>query len=205
GRVAVAALRHNVRLAGRRTERGDQVVMGEHLIVDRVRLDNPGPADQGWDAETAFPVGRLLATERCRAAVGPRHHLRTVIGRVDDDRVVRDTQIVQLFQQVPDMAVMLDHPVGIQPLARLAFRRRLQMRVYVHPGGVEVAEPRFAGLLLPIDEIDSAGLRLLVDRLHALLRQRSGVFYLAVRCRMNDTAWPEALTERWVIHSTADG
>ena len=69
----------------------------------------------------------------------------------------RDAEIVELLQQLSDMAVMLDHAIGIDALAGLALDFRLQMRPDMHAGRVEVAEPGLAGPVLAIDEIERCG------------------------------------------------
>ena len=51
------------------------------------------------------------------AASGQRVHVRAVVGRVDHDGVVGDAEIVELLQNLPDVAVVLDHAVGIFGLA----------------------------------------------------------------------------------------
>ena len=71
------------------------------------------PADHGGHAESAFPVGVLLAAERRGRRVRPGELVRTVVGRVDDDGVVGDAKIVERLQQLADVAVVLDHAVGI--------------------------------------------------------------------------------------------
>ena len=109
-------------------------------------LDDAGPADEGRHAEAAFPVGRLLALERRGAAVGPGEDFGAVVGGVDDDGVVGDAEVVELLEQLADMAVVLDHAVGIEAQARLALALLLQMREDVHAGGVEVAEERLVWL-----------------------------------------------------------
>ena len=69
-------------------------------------LMTPGQRISARHAERAFPVGRLLALERRRAAVGPGHDLGAVVGRVDDDGVVGDAEVVELLQQLADLAVV---------------------------------------------------------------------------------------------------
>src|SRR6185503_3444849 len=49
------------------------------------------------------------------------------------------------------------------------------MRAEVHSGGIEPAEERPVRLRLTLDEVDGCGRGLVVDRLHALFRERPGV------------------------------
>src|SRR5271166_1110345 len=51
----------------------------------------------------------------------------------------------------------------------------LDVSAKVHARRVPPAEERLAGLVLPLDEVDGGGRRLVVHRLHPLLRQRAGV------------------------------
>ena len=86
-------------------------------------LHQAGPAHHRRHAIAALPVGVLLAAERRRAAVRPAHDLGAVVGGVDHDGVVGDLEVVELLQELADLAVMLDHAVGIDAEAGLADRR----------------------------------------------------------------------------------
>ena len=84
-------------------------------------LDHARPADERRHAEGAFPVSRLLALERRGAAIGPGEDFGAVVGGVNDDRVVGDAEVVELLEQLADVTVVLDHAVGIEAQAGLAF------------------------------------------------------------------------------------
>ena len=47
------------------------------------------------------------------AGIRPGALVRAVVGRVDDDGVVGDAELVDRLQQLADIAVVLDHAVGI--------------------------------------------------------------------------------------------
>ena len=141
-------------------------------------LITPGQRIDRRDAVAAFPVGVLLAAERRRAAVRPAHRLGTVVGRVHDDGVVRDAELVELGQQLADHAVMLDHAVGVDPDPGLARDAGRQVGPDVHPGRVEPDEERLVGLVRLVDEAFRGGQELAVRRLHALARERAGVLAL---------------------------
>ena len=86
---------------------------------------------------------------------GQREGLGAVVGGVDDDGVVGDAEIVELFQKLADLAVMLHHAVRIDAEAGLALRLRLEARPDVHAARVEPDEER---LLVPagaVDEVDA--------------------------------------------------
>src|ERR1700730_1903453 len=129
----------------------------------------------GRHAVAALPVGVLFAAERCGAAIGPGERLGTVVGRVDHDRVVGDTQIVELLQELADLPVVLDHAVRIDAETGLALGRGLETGPDVHAGRAEPHEKR---LIVPgpaVDEVSGGLEELLVRRLHALFVERAGV------------------------------
>ena len=141
-------------------------------------LDHAGPADERRHAEAAFQVGGLLAPERRGAAIGPGEDFGPVVGGVDDDGVVGDAEIVELLEKLADVAVVLDHAVGIDAQARLAFALFLEMREDVHAGGVVIAEERLVGLGLLVHPRNGGIGELIVDGFHALDGERAGVFDL---------------------------
>ncbi len=171
------------------------------------------PADHLGDAEGTLPVRVLLAAERGHAAVGPGVHVRPVVGAVDDDRVLREAELVELVQQRTDDVVVVDHRVvvGRLPAAGLPDALGLRVGAEVHVGGVEPEEERGPCAGLAIDEVEPVLEDLVVDRLHPLLRQRPGVLdplaahapvplVLGVvvgvgRPRVQDAARAEALVE----------
>ena len=79
-------------------------------------------------------------------AVGPRVHVRPVVGRVDDDRVLGDPELVELVEQRADVPVVVDHRVvvGRLPAAGLADALGLRVRPEVHVGRVDPDEERRA-------------------------------------------------------------
>ena len=107
-----------------------------------------GPAHHRRHAERAFPVGVLLAAERRRRRVRPGKLIGAVVGGVDDDRVVGDAQIVKRLQQLADVAVVLDHAIGIFVArhAALAAHRLAHMREDVHARRVHPDKERLVGL-----------------------------------------------------------
>jgi len=60
------------------------------------------------------------------------------------------------------------HAVWIDAETSHALRFLFQVRENVHSRGVEIAEPRFVGLLLARDEVLRGGEKFLIDRLHPL-------------------------------------
>ena len=181
GHVAHLVAAPELLLDGRLAADGQQgrqpVEMRDHLVGDLAGLDAAGPAHHAGHAVGAFPVGVLLVAERRHGAIGPRVHVRAVVGRVHHERVVGDLEIVEHLEDLPDIPVMVDHRVVIRALElpRLAQARRLGVGAEVHVGEVHPDQGGLAGLVLALDEIDGARGDVVVDRLHALLGQRAGV------------------------------
>ena len=80
GFVALLQLVDHVGRARHREKGRQPVVMLDDVVGHGAGLDPAGPAYQQRYAERAFPVGVLLAPERCHAAIGPGVPVRTVIG-----------------------------------------------------------------------------------------------------------------------------
>ncbi len=151
--------------------------MLDDLVGDHACLDLARPANHLRDAESALPVGVLLVAERGHAPVGPAVHMGTVVRRVDDDGVVGDPELVEEVEDLADVAIVIDHRVVVLrlPPTRLADTLRLGVREGVHVSGVHPHEERCVRLVLPLDEVDRGLGDLVVDRLHPLGGQRSGV------------------------------
>src|SRR6185369_13459383 len=146
-------LGHNVRVATRRAECGQKVLMRTHVAHYRARLDDSRPTDQGRHAKRTFPPGRLFAFEWRGPAVRPAHHLSAVIGRINDDGVVQNTEVFELLQQLSYVPVVLHHTVRVEAKARLSLRLGLEMGKDMHPRRVEPAEERLFRLLLAFHKI----------------------------------------------------
>ncbi len=138
-------------------------------------LMTPGQRTMHRHAEAAFPGGALFAVERRDAAIGPCPCFRPVVGAIDDNGVVRDAEVIQLFQHGADHVVVLNHAVGIEPDAGAPLGGFLQVGPDVHARGVEPDEERFVvlgrlahKLLFGIEDFH-------VHRFHPSLGQGSGV------------------------------
>ena len=104
--------------------------------------------------------------------------MRAVVGCVEDDRIVRELQIIQRLEQFADVPVVLDHAVGVLGpggQTRRAAALGRDVGAEVHPRAVAPAEERLAGPGLPLDVIDGRVRRLVIDRLHPLLGQWAGI------------------------------
>ena len=114
-----------VRLAGGGGEGRDQVFVGADVVDDRAGLDHAGPADAASARGSRLPS--WSPSRRWNGVVPPSGqvmHFGAVVGGVDDDGVVGDAEVVELLEQLADMAVVLDHAVGIDAQARLALDSR---------------------------------------------------------------------------------
>jgi hypothetical protein len=84
----------------------------EGLLAEAVRLWGEARQPQRLFDEPALPVGGLLAAER-RAAARPGAPPGPVVGRGDDDGVVRDAEAVELLQRLADVIVVgVARPAG---------------------------------------------------------------------------------------------
>ena len=120
--VALQQLVLDVRGASGRHQGRHPVLRRDDIVDLRSRLDETGPTHQGRHPVAAFPVGVLLAPEWRRATVRPSECLGAVVGRVDDDRVVGDAEVVELLQELPNLTIMLHHAVGINAKTCLSLR-----------------------------------------------------------------------------------
>ena len=79
---------------------------------------------------------------------GQRVPVRAVVGRVHDEGVVGDAELVEQVEHLADVLVVVDHRVviGRLPAAGLAQALLLRVREQVHVRGVEPDEERLAGL-----------------------------------------------------------
>ena len=97
--VALEALADDVRFTGDGAERGDPIVVTHQLVSHSARFDRARPANEARHTEGAFPVSILLGAKRRHRAVRPGIHVRTVVGAVDDDRVVGDAHVIECLEQ----------------------------------------------------------------------------------------------------------
>ena len=185
------------------SRRRQHVGVREDLVGHRPRLDDSRPADDARHAPAALPVGVLLAAERRPAAIGPAQALGAVVGGIHHDGVVGDAQLVELVEQLADVPIVLHHAVGIEAQPRLSLRLLLQVGEDVHAGRVPPAEERLAVRVGLLDELQARVEELLVHRLHALDRQRSGVLDLLravwIGPAVQDAARAELLLELGVL------
>jgi hypothetical protein len=112
--------------------------------------------------------------------MGERRVLDAVVARVDHDGVVRNPHGVQPLEDRAHLLVMLDHAraVGIvvaRELPCLLLVLLRHPRKDVHAGGREPGEERLALRLRLVHELDARLDEFLIDGLHALARQRTGV------------------------------
>jgi hypothetical protein len=116
-----------------------------------------------------------------------------------------DAKVVQQFEQLPDVHIVLRHAVVI--LVGVGTRKVLvivlHVRAEVHPRGVPPAEERLVRIFLPRNEFLGRGQRFFVDRLHPLFRERTGVFdrlsSLAIGLALQYAARTELLAKRFAI------
>ena len=98
GLVALHHLGDEVGLTRGGGRGGKQILMGADIIDHLLGFDHPGPADERWHTEGAFPASRLLTLKRRRAAIGPGEDFSAVVRGVNNDRVVSDAEVVELLE-----------------------------------------------------------------------------------------------------------
>src|SRR6202000_18067 len=135
-------------------QRCGPILRGEYVIDLSSLRHQSWPAYHRRNAISALPVGVLLPSERCCAPVRPRKRLGTVVRRVDDDRIVRDTEVVEFLEQLSDLPVMLDHTAGVDAQTGLVLRFGLQPSPDVHAARIEPNKKR---LLIAVGTIDEIG------------------------------------------------
>ena len=173
------------------------------LSVD-ARLPLARPAQEGRHAVGALPVAVLLGAERRDRGVRPGVVVRAVVGRVHDDGVVGDAELVELVEDHADVAVVLDHAVVVLALAADAAVLRLHVGAEVHAGRVPPEEERLVAVCAVSSRYSSVrAVDLVVDGLHALARERAGVLDLlravGLRPAVDHAARAEALLEGRVL------
>src|SRR5262249_7251875 len=90
--------------------------MGNHLIGYLTRLDFARPAEHRWHPVGSLPVCVFLAAEWRHTCVWPAVHVRAVVGRVHNERVVRDTKLIQHLEHSADVFIMVNHRVVVRAL-----------------------------------------------------------------------------------------
>jgi hypothetical protein len=97
------------------------------------------------------------------------------------------------------MAVVQYHGVVVETLAADALRLFWDAGPQVHMGGVKPNEEGFTIRMSLLDELDSAFGCIVIDGLHALLGQRTGVLDASIGEGVDHAAGSEALTEGRVL------
>ena len=161
--------------------------MRHDLVNDLPFLDPAGPADHRWNAKTALPVRILLASEWRNRSIRPGVVVRTVIGRVHDNSVIGDAQIIEMVEQFANHHVVPHHGVVVKAMTRKPTLIIGRMSKEVHTGRVV---PNKEGLAL-IDrarhEVKRRKLELSIDSLHALAGQSAGINDIAISKTVDHT------------------
>jgi hypothetical protein len=83
--------------------------------------------------------------------------------------------LVELREQLTDDPVELLQTVGVEAVLGLVLPALGQARPDMHAGRVVPEQERLVGLVRPVDEVERTGEQIVLDRLHALARQRARV------------------------------
>jgi hypothetical protein len=115
---------------------GQHVFVCAHFIDDGAGLDHPGPADHAGYAVCAFVLGIFFTAEGGSAAVGPAHNFGPIVGGIHHDGVVGDAQLVDRFQDLAHVHVVLHHTVWINAQSGFILGFIAQVGENVHARGV---------------------------------------------------------------------
>ena len=127
--------------------------------------------------------------------------MRAVVGRIVNDGVVGDAQLIQQVQQLTHMHVMFDHACGVfighttGDLIRLCAHLVLHMGAEMHARAVPPDIEWLTLFIGTLDEVDGGGDGFLIHRFHALAGQRAGVFDLAIGAGLDHAARAIGLAE----------
>jgi hypothetical protein len=91
---------------------GQPVLAREDVCEHGGGLHDARPADERGHAPAAIPAGILLTPKGRGAGIREQANHRTIVGQVQNDCALGQTQAVHLVQQLPDESVMLDHAVA---------------------------------------------------------------------------------------------
>ena len=103
-------------------------------------------------AKTAFPGKSFFTSKRLIAALRPGEDFGAVIGREHDDRVIGDSEFVQLVEQSADHIIQFHHAVREDAVTRLVFPLFTLANPDMIPRGVVPQEKRFPGFVRLVDE-----------------------------------------------------
>jgi hypothetical protein len=107
--IALLQFLHDVQIARHRQESREPVVVLDDLVRDLARRDLARLTHHQRHAKRAFPIGVLLAAERRHGAVRPGVHVRAIVGRIHDEGVVGDAELIEIIERLADILVVVDH------------------------------------------------------------------------------------------------
>ncbi len=188
-----------MRVARGREDRREPVLVRDDPVEDLPGRELARPPGERRHPERALPVRVLLAAKGRDPRVRPRVEVRTVVGRVKDDRVVRDPELVELLEHHADGVVVVDHRVVVESLLALPLVSFLHVRAKVHMGGVPPEEERLLRGVRFIHEREGVTVHLVVDGRHARARQRAGVLDAPAGEAVDHAARSEPLAERGIL------
>src|SRR5580704_1293437 len=90
-------------------KRRQPVEAGHDAVLDLSGGNMTRPAENCWGAEAALETRSLSSGERRVSAVGPSEVFSAIVGGDDNDRVVGDAHVLELFRHLTDNVVELGH------------------------------------------------------------------------------------------------
>ena len=172
----------DVRVAGGGEEGREPVQAGEDAVLNGVRRDVAGPAQDAGNTEAAFEDRPFGLRERRVAAIGPGEEFGAVVGGEDDDGVVVLADVLELLEHQSDVVIELVHagflfrPAILRVARRVPFLR--EMGDDVHAGRVEPDEEGLVVGFGLIYELQGEIADFVVHGFHALGIKCAGVLDL---------------------------
>ena len=199
GLVACEKFLLDVRLSGGGQKCRQPILVGNDAVHHRACLDLARPAYEGRHAPSALPIGVFLGPERSDAGIRPTVEVDAVVGRVHDDGVFGDAELIELVQHHADVLVVRDHHVVVVTLAALALVLLSAVGPEVHGRRVVPHKERFFRRVRLVDEAQRVCRHFVVDGFHPLLRQRPGVLDASVRKAVDHPTRAKPLLELRVL------
>src|SRR5262249_52716137 len=107
-RITFGALGHDIGIASRCNKGRKEILMREEIIVNSARLDYSRPTDQRRNTEATLESSRLFAAIRRGSTIWPTHHLSPIVSRINYNRVIQDSKVLELLEQSTDHTVVLN-------------------------------------------------------------------------------------------------
>lgn len=113
--------------------------MADDPVGHRACLDLTGETNHAWNAIGPLPACVFLRRERCHPGIRPSVHVRTIIGAILHECIVRDSKLIEEVQGMNLSYGMTLRPSGLQSMIRR--RANVMIRKAFKENGIEFATP----------------------------------------------------------------